>query len=1064
MSDPRVDDILDRALDLDPVEWPAFLDLECRGNGALRDEIESLLAVHVAHPDLLLPASPAAAAVPDRIGRYPIRREIARGGMGVVYEAESEVLGRSVALKVLPARLAGDPVWLRRFAREAAHLAAVEHPNIAAVHTLEEADGLHFLTMELVDDPTLRERLAERTLELVEALPLWIQIARALEALHRRSLVHCDLKPDNVLVSPEGHVTLVDFGLARGVDEAEGTHATDTERRTGTPGYMAPEQLDGGPVDPRTDLWAFGCLAYECVVGEAAFPGTPEERARATRAHAPDWSRLPAMPESVNALLAHCLRRERSERPEAIASVRRLLESVSESLGAAGHSADPSGVATLPTWSNAFVGRARETETIARRLDRSRLVTLTGPGGVGKTRLAVQVGRRRPDRGHEPTRFADLSAVRGDASVLATVAASCDVASDPAADALSAVVTGLRDRRFRLILDNCEHCLPICRALATRVLADCPGIAVIATSRVPLDVEGETVHVVPRLSRPDDDSDVRVADVSENESVALFLSRAAETDPFFRLTPENAAMIAKVCRRLEGIPLAIELAATRAATIGQEPWVAADDRGGSIAILDDVLAWSDRLLEAAERRLLRNLGPFAGFTLDAVRAIAAPDQEPTTVAELLRSLRHKSLVEIDRRPRPVTAELRFRLLDPVRDFANGQLSSEERASVRARHARYFLARAEETAPRLKGPDAVPALAAFSADHDNLRHALDHALTESDDPQLALRLAAALETFWAMRAHWREGAHFAEAALAQRGAELPTVARGHALNAAALFALHGGEPERADCLYDEALAIGRTLGDEDVLARSIHNKGGVALTLGRFAEARDWFGEYLSIQRRRGNRTAELLALSNLGVATEREGRRDEAEALYEQALTIAEDVEHTRMIGVLLNNLGAAALVAGRFEQARARLTRALRIHQDAEDRWGVASTRNLLGAVAEGEGDTENAARHFRESLRLMHAIGSQEGTAELLTQIGCFAAQHGEPALGAEVLAAAHAMRERIHAPLAPSHAEEVNGAVEQARRALGESGFGDSWSAGSLLETSTAVDRALSVRGGS
>ncbi|MCA9752544.1 MAG: tetratricopeptide repeat protein, partial [Gemmatimonadetes bacterium] len=665
---------------------------------------------------------------------------------------------------------------------------------------------------------------------------------------------------------------------------------------------------------------------------------------------------------------------------------------------------------------------------------------------------------------HEPTRFADLSSVRGDASVLATVAASCDVASDPAADALSAVVTGLRDRRFRLILDNCEHCLPTCRAFATRVLAECPGIALIATSRVPLDVEGETVHVVPRLSRPDDDSDVRVADVSENESVALFLSRAAETDPFFRLTPENAAILAKVCRRLEGIPLAIELAATRAATIGQEPWAAADDRGGSIAILDDVLAWSDHLLEDAERRLLRKLGPFAGFTLDAVRAIAAPDQDLPTVTELLRSLRRKSLVEIDRRPRPVTAELRFRLLDPVRDFANGQLSAEERASVRARHARYYLARAEENAPRLKGPDAVPALAAFSADHDNLRHALDHALTESDDPQLALRLTAALETFWAMRAHWREGAHFAEAALAQRGAELPTIARGHALNAAALFALHGGEPERADRLYDEALAIGRALGDEDVLARSIHNKGGVALTLGRFAEARDWFGEYLSIQRRRGNRTAELLALSNLGVATEREGRRDEAEALYEQALTIAEDVEHTRMIGVLLNNLGAAALVTGRFEQARARLTRALRIHQDAEDRWGVASTRNLLGAVADGEGDPESAARHFRESLRLMHAIGSQEGTAELLTQIGCFAAQHGEPALGAEVLAAAHAMRERIHAPLAPSHAEEVNDAVEQARRALGESGFGDSWSAGSLLETSTAVERALSVRGGS
>lgn len=297
MTRRELDVLLDEALDRDPSEWPSFLDAACDGDTALRRELESLLAMHVAYPNALTPGPSAAAALPASIGRYRIHREIARGGMGVVYEASDDTLDRRVALKVLPARLAGDPEWRRRFGREARHLAAMEHPNVANVHTLEATDGLHFLTMDLLDGEPLAERLTRGRLSLPVALAVALGIARALEAVHRKGIVHCDLKPSNVLLSEDARVTVIDFGLAR--HTASAATGRDVSTRTGTPGYMAPEQIEGLSIDHRVDIWAFGCVFYECLSGVPAFPGTPEQRLSGTLAGTPDWGRLPRAPRAA---------------------------------------------------------------------------------------------------------------------------------------------------------------------------------------------------------------------------------------------------------------------------------------------------------------------------------------------------------------------------------------------------------------------------------------------------------------------------------------------------------------------------------------------------------------------------------------------------------------------------------------------------------------------------------------------------------------------------------------------------------------------------------------------
>ena len=1069
MTGRSLDDLVDEALNLEPASWPRFLDEACGGDRELRAEAESLLAMHAAYPEVLMPGPPATAARPASIGRYTIHREIARGGMGVVYEASDETLDRRIALKVLPARLAGDIEWLRRFGREAKHLAAMDHPAIANVYTLEESGGLHFLTMELVESDPLSTHLEAGPLPLPRALHVGRQLAGALEAVHRKGIVHCDLKPANILLSDDDRVTVIDFGLAR--RRAVSPHAmshSGSDTRSGTPGFMAPEQITGGEIDRRADVWAFGCVMYQCVTGHPAFPGDAAERMRATLDDAPEWGRLPdAFPLPLRELLARCLDKSVDDRLDDATRIRRAFEKATDPTDDPSDGDDHPG--NLPRWSNAFLGREDAVRSLAKRLDSTRLLTLTGPGGCGKTRLAAHVGRARSAAHPGGVWFVDLRSATTDDQVLETVSAVLDLAPDPTRPILDSIVDGLATRHILLILDNCEHRLNICRAVADRLLAGCDGVSMLATSREPLSTREESVYEVPPLLRPDPAVAWAPEDLADIGSVRLFLARAAEASPGFELTGENAQAVAGLCHALEGIPLAIELAASRAGTLALEDLTEGLDvrRGMPMAgpgdasrTLDALIEWSYDLLSPSERTLFARLSVFAGgWTLDAAETVCtASGVDRTDVGGLITRLRRKSLVGFDVGARPIANQVRFRMLEPIRSFASRALPDPERRPLRLRHAERFVELAEEAAPLLRGSERTTWLSTLESEHDNVRAALDFCLEEETDPLLGLRFVGALELFWEMRGHWTDATGYGDALLAREGADVPSAARGHALNAAALFHMNTGRPDRADRYYDEALAIGRTIEDPALTARSIHNKGGIALSAGRLPEARARFEEYLEMKRAEGDVDAQARVTSNLGVVAEREERFDDARTLYEGALDLLATTDNPRMEAVLLNNLGSIELRLGRYDEARRRLEASLAMHREAEDPWNIAAALNLLGAVAEEEGDTSTAMRYFRQSLRLMQELGNLSGVCTLLTQIGVAAIRAGAAHRGAVFLSANESLRTRIGEPLPPDQVASITDATAAARTSLGDEAFNRAWTEGAKLTTDDAVRLAL------
>jgi predicted Ser/Thr protein kinase len=322
--DRRTDDLFLAAMDLDPAERPAFLDGACGSNLELRAALESLLQIAEASPDLLTP--PEIGMIPEQLGRYEIMSELGRGGMGIVFQARDSRLLRTVALKVLPRYLGQETRNLRRFTREAQWLARLNHPNIATLYSLDESDGFHFLTMEFVEGVTLSEILAERGLGRQEALSLALQVALALESAHSQGICHCDLKPANIMVSPDGKVSLLDFGIARAfgqlmaVPAQLATNPATFTLPAGTPGYMAPEQASGRPVDERSDLWAFGVVLFECLTGEVFRPPATAE--------AGDWTaKLPRKtPRDLVALMRACLEPDPDKRLASAAEARMVLE------------------------------------------------------------------------------------------------------------------------------------------------------------------------------------------------------------------------------------------------------------------------------------------------------------------------------------------------------------------------------------------------------------------------------------------------------------------------------------------------------------------------------------------------------------------------------------------------------------------------------------------------------------------------------------------------------------------------------------------------------------------
>jgi predicted ATPase/DNA-binding SARP family transcriptional activator len=684
---------------------------------------------------------------------------------------------------------------------------------------------------------------------------------------------------------------------------------------------------------------------------------------------------------------------------------------------------EPARTSTLPRQLTTFIGRERELAELERLVGgRARLVTLTGPGGCGKTRLALELAARREADFVLGARLVELAPIRDPALVIGETVRALGVQLRSGADPVSAIASQIGDAGVLLVLDNCEHLIDAAAALADTLMRACPNACIVATSRERLRIGGETAWRVPSLSLP-------AAGTADSEAVRLFCERAAEASRTFALTAENGAAIAEICRRLDGMPLALELAAARSDLLS--PAQIADRLNDALALLRAesrtaltrqqslraTLEWSHDLLSDRERLLYRRLGVFAGsFTAEAVEGICTGD------LDALARLADKSLVHVEAGP----AGHRYRMLETISQHACEQLAaSGEHERLEAAHRIWYLGLAE-AADRDRDPAVAAAWPAdrVEAEHDDLRAALASAIR--DDPPVALRLAAALWWFWMARGYFAEASRRLDDALA--AAPEPTPERMRALFAAAGInvRLRTGSFGRIVALGAEALDIARTCGDRRTVARALERHGQLAMGAFAFAEADRAFTEALAL----GDDSVAPAIKHAQGVLTACRGNNVAARALLEECLALLEDdrapqfwASHVSPVVlpsgparaprvffedtfVLLRTVGRAAGTGyalcniaeawrsdGEFDVAREPLEQALALFRDIGDHQGAGVALNALGNLARSMGDYDAGRRYFAEALVLRRASRDRREIATSLSGMGTLALFAGDP-----------------------------------------------------------------------
>jgi predicted ATPase len=593
------------------------------------------------------------------------------------------------------------------------------------------------------------------------------------------------------------------------------------------------------------------------------------------------------------------------------------------------------------------------------------------------------------------------------------VATAFDVREEPGRLLTDTLVNFLRRKSLLLVLDNCEHLRAACAQLTEALLRNCPDLRFLISSREALRVGGETIYSVPSLALPElkpppsTQADLATAlvqfeEVRNCEAVQLFVDRAASSQPRFALTDTNAMAVAQICRRLDGIPLAIELAAARVKMLTVQQIAARLDdsiqlltRGTETALprqqtLRATMDWSYELLAEKERVLFRRLAVFAGgLALEACESVGVGDGlQQDEVLDLLSELVEKSLVSV------VEAggdeQVRYRLLETIRQYAREKLDGAADAeNTRGRHREFFLALAERAGNQLAGPEQGAWLQQLETEHDNLRIALEWAVT--GDVNLGARLAKALWRFWELRGHWKEGLRWLEHYLSG-GAALATGLRAAALDAAGNLASCSGDYDRAKMLFEEQLVLEQQLGGERGIADALHNLASVAWKHSDYGEARALEEKSLAIRRKQSDKSAVAASLHALGTFAHEQADYHKAAALYEEALAIRRQLGDAGSIATLLNNLGNLAQAQGDSEKVRALQEESLAIRRKIGDKAGVSQSLNNLAVLAQEQTNYNRARALLEESLAIDRELGNKKGVAISLRNFGELMQLQGE------------------------------------------------------------------------
>ncbi|WP_067676721.1 protein kinase domain-containing protein [Nocardia miyunensis] len=922
--------------------------------------------------------------------------EVGRGGFGVVYRCAQTELDRTVAVKILTAEL--DTENRARFFREQQAMGRLTgHPNIVTVlQSGTTASSRPYLVMPYHPSDSLDARIRQQgPLPTETVLRIGVKIAGALETAHRLGIVHRDVKPGNILLTDYGEPALTDFGIARIVGGFQTTAGT----LTGSPAFTAPEVLEGGIPTPAADVYGLGATLFCALTGHAAFERHSGENVvtqflRITTQPVPDL-RDSGIAEDISAVVATAMSRDPHQRPSAAA----FGEAIQQAQYRHGLAVDeialhteqarehrhrtpaarrlhPSAVPAKTSWGSdvlpleltSFVDRRTEVAELKNLLSSSRLVTLTGIGGVGKTRLALRVASTVRREFTDGVRLVELADVSDPSLLVNTVAATVGLRDDPARALPEVVIEYLSTRETLLVLDNCEQLVAAVARLVETWLRACPDLRILVTSREPLDIAGEAVLRVPPLTVPDPDQEPSLRGLPRYDAVTLFADRATAVVPDFELTEDNRATVARICSRLDGLPLAIELAAARMQTMSPEQILQRlDDRYALLTrasrtaptrqqTLRWCVDWSYQLCTLAEQRLWAQLSVFAGgFELDAAEQVCGEGLPPESPLDELSSLVDKSIL--------IRAEsngvVRFRMLETIRDYGRQKLrESGEDQLIRRRHLDWCRRLALDAEAGWISDRQPYWVVRLERELPNLRDAFEYCLSEDTEQaaEAGLQTAAALLLFWSYLGLYGEGRRWIERVV-NHPAQQPIPDGVKALHAGCVMAAMQGDVQAAAAFAERARVLVQEAPTPMTQALIAYADGAVAFYRGQLAAASSHFERAVEAlgSNRRGY--LYLCALTGIGWVCERSGDTQRAIEYQREVLSITQAAGESLLRSTASWGIGVAVWQQGERSRAVELLENALRVNRRMRSPYVAALSLEALAWMVGPDGDAERAA-----------------------------------------------------------------------------------------------------------